>query len=45
MPLASVKFLKCLNINENEIKIDKINEKLTINDQLKKPDILFKKYE
>ena len=45
MPLASVKFLKTLNINENEIKIDKLNEKLIINDQLTKPDILFKKYE
>jgi len=45
MPLASIKFLKCLNINENEIKIDNINKKLTINDQLTKPDILFKKYE
>ena len=45
MPLASIKFLKNLNINENEIKIDKINEKLIINDQLTKPDILFKKYE
>ncbi|EMH80142.1 methionine--tRNA ligase [alpha proteobacterium HIMB114] len=45
MPLASIKFLKSLNINENQIKIDNINEKLTINDQLTKPDILFKKYE
>jgi len=45
MPLVSIKFLKSLNINENEIKIDNINEKLTINDQLTKPDILFKKYE
>jgi methionyl-tRNA synthetase len=45
MPLASIKFLKSLNINENEIKMDKINEKLIINDQLTKPDILFKKYE
>lgn len=45
MPLASIKFLKNLNINEDEIKIDKINEKLIINDQLTKPDILFKKYE
>ena len=45
MPLASVKFLKSLNINENEINLDKINEKLTINHQLIKPDILFKKHE
>lgn len=45
MPIVSIKFLKSLNINENEIKIDNINEKLTINDQLTKPDILFKKYE
>jgi methionyl-tRNA synthetase len=45
MPLASIKFLKSLNINEHEIKMDIINEKLIINDQLTKPDILFKKYE
>ena len=45
MPLASIKFLKNLNINEHEIKMDIINEKLIINDQLTKPDILFKKYE
>ena len=45
MPLASIKFLKSLNINEHEIKMDKINEKLIINDQLTKPDILFNKYE
>ena len=45
MPLASIRFLKCLNINEDEIKMDKINNKLIINDQLTKPDILFKKYE
>src|SRR5210317_998910 len=45
MPIASVQFLKSLNINENEINLDKINEKLIINDQLIKPDILFKKHE
>jgi len=45
MPLASVKFLKSLNINEHEIKTNMLNEKLIINDQLTKPDILFKKYE
>ena len=45
MPYSSIKFLKSLNINENEIKMDKINEKLIKNDQLTKPDILFKKYE
>ena len=36
-------FLKTLNINENEIKINKLNEKLIINDQLTKPDIYFLK--
>jgi methionyl-tRNA synthetase len=45
MPYSSIKFLKSLNINENEIKMNKINEKLITNDQLTKPDILFKKYE
>ena len=45
MPIASIRFLKSLNINENENSMDKINEKLIINDQLTKPEILFKKYE
>jgi len=45
MPIVSIKFLKSLNIGENEINLDKLNEKLTINDQLIKPDILFKKHE
>ncbi len=45
MPLASIKFLKSLNINEDEIKMDMLNEKLIVNEQLTKPDILFKKYE
>jgi len=45
MPTVSVKFLKNLNINEKKISINLLNEKLTINEQLTKPDILFKKHE
>jgi methionyl-tRNA synthetase len=45
MPTVSTNFLKNINISENEISIHELNKKLTINDQLTKPEILFKKYE
>ena len=45
MPTVSANFLKNINISENEISIHELNKKLTINDQLTKPEILFKKYE
>ena len=45
MPIVSANFLKNINISENEISIHELNKKLTINDQLTKPEILFKKYE
>ena len=45
MPNVSVEFLKNLNISEVDISTLQLNEKLTINDQLTKPDILFKKHE
>jgi methionyl-tRNA synthetase len=45
MPNVSVGFLKNFNISEVDISTHQLNEKLTINDQLTKPDILFKKHE
>jgi len=45
MPLVSVKFLKNLNIFENDINITLINKMLNFNEQLSKPEILFKKYD
>ena len=45
MPTVSTKFLKNINITENEISIHELNKKLTIDEQLTKPEILFKKYE
>ena len=45
MPNVSVGFLKNFNISEVDIRTHQLNEKLTINDQLTKPDILFKKHE
>jgi len=45
MPLVSKNFLKKINIDEKNIKLNLINEKLEINQKLMKPDILFKKYD
>jgi len=45
MPLVSKNFLKRINIDEKNIKLNLINEKLEINQKLMKPDILFKKYD
>ena len=45
MPLVSVKFLKNLNIFESDINITLINKMLNFNEQLSKPEILFKKYD
>jgi len=45
MPNASTQFLKHLNINSDQIITDHLNKKLKINEQLKKPGILFKKYD
>ncbi len=45
MPLSSVNFLKNLNIEEKNINLNLLNLKLKVNEQLIKPEILFKKYE
>jgi methionyl-tRNA synthetase len=45
MPLVSKNFLKKINIDEKNIKLNLINEKLEMNQKLMKPDILFKKYD
>ena len=45
MPLVSKNFLKKINIDEKNIKLNLINEKIEINQKLMKPDILFKKYD
>ncbi len=45
MPLVSKNFLKKINIDEKNIKLNLINEKIEMNQKLMKPDILFKKYD
>tara|TARA_B100000989_G_scaffold153567_1_gene114569 strand:+ start:3959 stop:5458 length:1500 start_codon:yes stop_codon:yes gene_type:complete len=45
MPTVSSKFLKNLNIDEKSLNLDLLDSKLKVNDQLTKPDILFKKYD
>ena len=45
MPIVSKDFLKKINIDEKNIKLNLINEKLEMNQKLMKPDILFKKYD
>jgi methionyl-tRNA synthetase len=44
MPNISEKFLKNLNIDRNNIRLDQVDTKLKVNDQLKKPEVLFKKH-
>ena len=43
-PKVCSSFLKNLNISEKEINLDKINKNFNSNEQLTKPNILFKKY-
>ena len=45
MPMVSTNFLKNINIDVDKISINELNKKLNTGEQLKKPEILFKKYE